>query len=366
MNGIQYHSSFNPNQVDFSYSISGAISSFKVTLYYSADGLLDGSDIGVFSQYVTVDSGANPHSGSFQFLGAVPGDPSRPYLIAVADPDNAIAESDETDNVSNTLLRPTVSLTTDASVYTLMDTSTITAAVNTPLAGPALIQGTRTGADSWTRLGYGPTLNYVQRIAGQFTLDSYVTVGNVRFDSTFVNVTVQFPNYTQIIASSTVQDFTLEAWNNTLAYAQNNSGAPDATGAYPNSLRREAGFWIILNTATGRYQKTTTDYDPPIGPNDGAYVSPIPKPADQKADPQLSDGSAAYVVAFFHTHTPTTYRPIGRDVAPSDADLNFHTNNNVAGIVYDYIGVGGEAPAGFPLRSPAQFYSSGPKRRSTP
>jgi len=366
MNGIQYHSNFNPNQVDFSYSISGAISSFKVTLYYSADGLLDGSDIGVFSQYVTVDAGANPHSGSFQFLGAVPGDPNRPYLIAVADPDNAIAESDETDNVSNTLLRPTVSLTTDASVYTLMDTSTITAAVNTPLAGSALIQGTRTGADSWTRLGYGPTLNYVQRIAGQFTLDSYVTVGNVRFDSTYVFVTVRFPSYTQIIASPSVQDFAIEAWNNTLAYAQNNAGAPDATGAYPNSQRREAGFWITLDTSTGRYQRTTTDYGPAVGPNDGAYVNLSGKPADQKADPQLSDGSAIYLVASFHTHTPSTYRQKGRAVGPSGTDQNIDNQDNVVGIVYDYIGVGGNAPAGFPLRSLAQLYPSGPTRRSTP
>ena len=284
----------------------------------------------------------------------------------MADPADAISETDEDDNISNPLLRPTVNLTTNANVYTLMDTSTIRAILNTPQALPIIIQGTRAGDNSWTTLGNRPTLSYVQRIAGTFTLDAYVTVGGVRFDSLFVNITVQFPSYTQIIASSTVQNFAFAAWNDTLIYAQNNPGTPDAKGAYPNSRRREAGFWITLDTSTGRYQTTLPQYGPAVGPDVTAYIDLTEKPKDKQPNPQLADGSAVYLVASFHTHTPTTYRAKGRGVGPSDTDQKGDNSDNLVGVVYDYVGIGGNAPAGFPLQSPARFYASGPERRSTP
>jgi hypothetical protein len=41
-------------------------------------------------------------------------------------------------------------------------------------------------------------------------------------------------------------------------------------------------------------------------------------------------------------------------------------DDNVTGIVYDYVGVNGIVPAQHPLNSPAKLYQSGPDRRSTP
>jgi hypothetical protein len=122
----------------------------------------------------------------------------------------------------------------------------------------------------------------------------------------------------------------------------------------------------MLDTSTGTYLRPTTIYGPSVGPSVGASVNLGAKPTDQAANPQLSDGSAIYLVASFHTHTPTTYRNVGRAVGPSGADQSSDNSDNTVGLVYDYIGVGGNAPAGFPLRSPAQLYPSGPNSRSTP
>lgn len=57
----------------------------------------------------------------------------------------------------------------------------------------------------------------------------------------------------------------------------------------------------------------------------------------------------------------------GRPVGPSPEDRSFLFQNDVVGLVYDYIAArGGSIPAGHPLDAPAMIYHAGPNRRRTP
>jgi hypothetical protein len=167
---------------------------------------------------------------------------------------------------------------------------------------------------------------------------------------------VQFPDYATIVANAKVQQFTDASWASTKA-------AATATG------RREEGYWIRLNTAgNGTYSHTATIFGPVVGPGGTGSVMLGARPADTPVSPALT-GSAMYTVASFHTHTPTTFRPVGRPVGPSAADNAADTADDVTGVVYDYVEspVGsGNIPAHHPKNSPARRYQSGPARRKTP
>lgn len=94
-----------------------------------------------------------------------------------------------------------------------------------------------------------------------------------------------------------------------------------------------------------------------------------PRPADNPANPQLSNGAAVYIVGSFHTHPPLTYGSVGlsRAVGPSQGDTDADNADDVAGVIYDYIGSGGSIMSGHDPFDPYRFYfSGGPVRRSTP
>jgi len=90
-------------------------------------------------------------------------------------------------------------------------------------------------------------------------------------------------------------------------------------------------------------------------------------PADIPASPDPT-GTAVYVVGWFHTHTPTlnvtfSGRPSGP--SPSPGDEAWATDNNLPGLVYDYIGdFFGWIPQGHPINDPAKLYDiKKPERR---
>ena len=155
-----------------------------------------------------------------------------------------------------------------------------------------------------------------------------------------------FPTFTQITGNSTVKTAMDNAWGET-------KRAANATG------RREQGFWIKWNSTADSYDLSTTFVGPTVGPDETGAADPGTKPGD---------ASPVFTVGLFHTHTPMTFRTGGtRDVGPSGPDNRFHTSNNVAGVVYDYVespAGSGSIPAGHPLDSAAQLYSSGPARRT--
>jgi hypothetical protein len=158
-----------------------------------------------------------------------------------------------------------------------------------------------------------------------------------------------FPSYSEIVADNDVQNKTNIAWRNTL-----NATTPNG--------RREEGFWIRLNMSSRRYEFTATVLGPVVGPGQGASLNPGSKPSDTSP----GTPNAIYTISLFHTHTPTTHRPVGRGIGPSAADRNFHNANDVVGVVYDYVESprgSGNIPAGHPLNSAAQTYHVGPNRR---
>jgi GT2 family glycosyltransferase len=252
-----------------------------------------------------------------------------------------------------------VTITVPVPVIKLGQTETLRATL-TPASAHATkftFQAKRATAATWTQLGSGPSPTFVfkAKIAGHFNVRVIATVNGADVTSPSVNLQAKFPAYADIVANATVQGFTDAAWQETLA----------ATTA---ASRREEGFWIQFNTSTGVYSHTATILGPAVGPNQTGSVVLGARPADVPPAPQLP-GSAVYTVASFHTHTPTTFRPVGRPVGPSGPDNAADTHDDVTGVVYDYIAnpaASGNIPPHYPLNSPARRYHSGPDSRSTP
>jgi hypothetical protein len=109
----------NGNTVQYTYQTTGNPGSFQVGLFQSADGKNYDPSSPILTQPVT-PSPTNPQApGTFTINPATfQPDPTKPYLVVAADPNNAIAESDETNNTASVLLpdialNPTTSLAWD-------------------------------------------------------------------------------------------------------------------------------------------------------------------------------------------------------------------------------------------------------------
>jgi hypothetical protein len=215
----------------------------------------------------------------------------------------------------------------------------------------------RTSETTWTTLANGPNKSFklTARIPGFFNVRVTATMGGKQIVSGAKNLEVQFPSFDDVVANADVQKFTDASWKSTLA-------------ATTKTKRREEGFWIQLDTKTGKFTHTAKVLGPVVGPTQTGSVNLGTRPKDNPAKPGLL-ASAVFAVASFHTHTPTTFRPVGRPVGPSSTDNQADEHDDVTGVVYDYIenpAGSGTIPAGYPLNSPAKRYHSGPTRRSTP
>jgi hypothetical protein len=190
-------------------------------------------------------------------------------------------------------------------------------------------------------------------VAGKFKLRVTADVSGVMVESMEKDLEVQFPSYADISGNAAVAAATAASFASTEA-------AATPTG------RREEGFYVRFNTNTGNYEFTATEFGPVVGNLMGGSINLTPKPPDSPGSPTPLD-KPTYTVASFHTHTPTAFRTVGRLVAPTAADQNADTADDLVGLVYDYVAVsGGSIPAGHPLGSAAQLYPSGPNRRMTP
>ena len=200
------------------------------------------------------------------------------------------------------------------------------------------------------------------KIAGNFKLRGNAKIKNIWYSTSKVrlkDIEVRFPTFSDIIGDATVQGAISTEWASTLA---------DCTDT-PTNQRRERGFWIQLNTQTNNYNTTGATTGPWVGPGTTASISLGTKPSDNPATPAPNAAGATYTIASFHTHTPTTYRAVGRGIGPSGGDIASDNGDNVAGIVHDYVespAGSGNIPAGHSEGASAQNYSSGPDRRSTP
>ncbi len=219
------------------------------------------------------------------------------------------------------------------------------------------------GTDWGTLATIGMLDPFTAPIAGTFKVRGVVTIQGTEMTTSEKDLTVQFPEYSQIMGDPAVQSAMSTAWTETLG---------DCTSS-PNQ-RREHGFWINLNTTTNAYEFGPTLYGPFDGPAETAGVS-MPIVADVPPTPAATDQGAIYEVASFHAHTSTEFRPASlspgsRLVGPSSQDHRGDHLQDRPGIVYDFVespAGSGSIPFGYPGSSPAQPYPpQGKDRRTTP
>ena len=76
------------------------VPSFEVAVYRSADGVVSADDVLITTATVTPGATTDTQAASIALGGELPLDPNRPRVLVVADPGNAIAETNEGDNLA--------------------------------------------------------------------------------------------------------------------------------------------------------------------------------------------------------------------------------------------------------------------------
>ena len=216
----------------------------------------------------------------------------------------------------------------------------------------------RLGETNWLQLAASDSVDpWTARVAGYFELQGKITVDGHDAYTPIVDMEVQFPSYDQIWSDTAFIGLANQAWRHILSDCS-------------PSNRRERGFWVRLDTATGTYFRDQEIPGPLVTNGIGASVALGARPSDNPARPTPLDTGATYAVASFHGHTPTTYSTQLRYIGPSEGDIIADAANQVPGIVYDYIewqpGTGC-IPQGWPKNGAYQFYKTpGLVRRPTP
>ena len=211
------------------------------------------------------------------------------------------------------------------------------------------------GNNEWMALGTESELNpWTARIAGHFELRGISSVDGNAFTTAVQQIEVRFPCYDDIVSCSNVIRFCKAAWIQTLLDTS------------PTN-RRERGFWVWLDTGQDEYEPGLLELGDFVENDEGSFIDLSSRPGDMPALPPANASSARYPVASFHTHTPTYYRTSGRGVGPSPDDNGMDIDDQVPGIVYDYLGNGLYISAGHPIVAPAGLWKSlGLERRPTP
>jgi len=219
----------------------------------------------------------------------------------------------------------------------------------------------RTNSATWYVLSTNKTMTpWHANAAGGFHLRGMAKIGGTECYSTNVVVEVRFPSAAEIQGGAGVQVRMDQAWSDTRTATTTNS-------------RREEGYYITLDTSSNAYGIVGHTIGTPVANDVGASwdTATFPRPADSIVNPSPLD-TVTYTVGWFHTHTPTTYRSVGRGVGPSVADGGWSSDPgiNIPGYAYDYVespAGSGSIPAGHPIDSPAQIYTiTPPVRRPTP
>jgi len=180
-----------------------------------------------------------------------------------------------------------------------------------------------------------------------------------KFFTTFAILTIATP----LFAQTSLIDLFDNVWEMTKADAAN------------GVQRREYAGYVTLDTSTGEYGLVNVTPGPWVPNNTNASMRLPVRPKDIPENPSPVD-TAIYVVAWFHTHTPTTFVTFPyREVGPSQGDFNasIHPYINMPGFAYDYVPApanghpSGTIPAGHPINSSVMLYPvTPPERRPTP
>jgi hypothetical protein len=214
---------------------------------------------------------------------------------------------------------------------------------------------------------------WLTRIAGKFKLRGVAKIEGSEVMSDETDVEVKFPTFAQITGDPKASGLMRREWAKTLKDCKDKPGK-DYLGFEQTNLRRERGFFIQLDTRANKYLATNRALGGWVGPWDGGIVGLGKRPPDEPETPEANAEGAKYVVASFHTHTPTTFLPYGgkREVGPSPTDDQNNTDRECPGVVYDFEGSplgSNKIPTGHPKESAAKCYpspSKGLDRRPTP
>lgn len=155
------------------------------------------------------------------------------------------------------------------------------------------------------------------KLAGYWTLRVSVSYHDRVIPSSMVDFILQYPSYDHIRASTFVRGQFQYQWNQTLNVTKND-----------HSKRREVGCWVYFNTKNFTYSFENV-LGPIVGISEQATIT-MSKPS--------MTSETNILVAFFHTHTPSTYRSGYRIVGESEADRDIVELYKVVGILYDYVG----------------------------
>ena len=223
----------------------------------------------------------------------------------------------------------------------------------------------------WFKLSSKRNFLWLARVAGKFKLRGTAKIEGTEYQSGLKDVEVQFPSYDKIVGDALVKKATHAEWVLTVKDCKNKPGL-DYQGTRQPNLRRERGFFIRIDTRANRYIFTNPGARSWVGPGEGAFVTLGRRPEDDPISSDPNAKGAKYVVASFHAHTATTYRPGPgtRDVGPSARDDINNKTRQIPGVVYDYVDspVGsGSIPMGHRKWAKARRYRSlGLNRRPTP
>jgi hypothetical protein len=87
--------------VQFTYQTADNPGPFSVAVYRSADTVLDASDKLWATTQITAPSDPGGSTSTIGLAGELVLNPARPHILVVADPGNAVAETDEGNNISS-------------------------------------------------------------------------------------------------------------------------------------------------------------------------------------------------------------------------------------------------------------------------
>jgi hypothetical protein len=310
----------------------------------------------------------DPSKGSWQVVYIEAIAPAQTWLVLAADDaPTAARPSNSADQANANTRQPAegdLSVSVEKVRQTLMQPNKITATLRAGDPNAATTykyQIKRNTSDQWFDLGTSASnvFDWRPTVVGIFDIRVTATrAGKTYGPSASTLAIVGFPSYGEIIDALPAETTGFDLLHEFLLTEQ-------FTVDDPQHRRRETAFWIVLDTSTGAYQLEGLQYGPPTGygPGERPGFSPAPKPQDSILNPNPTD-TPTYTVAFFHTHTPGAYNPNPRPVGPSREDDIFCNENNVVGIVYDYVAANQLGiPAGYPVGSPSQPYPSGPNVR---
>lgn len=189
---------------------------------------------------------------------------------------------------------------------------------------------------------------------GEWDLCANVSYGgdeNEQVYSSRLTLNVIYPTLKEALEESTVWAKMEKAWKETLE-------------AEENGNRCEKGFAIYIHATEGEEGKFETD-DITDGPVDNKCDVGERNTITVPCNDNIYSNGGRYYIGIFHTHPPITSCPGNkrRMVGYSEEDVQEADGLGIPGVVFDYVGDGGEICGGHSRYDSYQKYDYGTNKR---